>query len=280
MRQWRYFARISNPDWAGQALSALITDLYDGLDAEVAITGDRATPKIPVRLQYSMLLCTQPRIWRKFMADHLMDSGLFGRFYIVGSEQKPKRVLLPDYAENVELFEADFGGLRRDVFARLAYLVDHPLRMTVDPRAKKLLQDWEDGLPDEGSDTDLSSRMGLHAYRAAMGRAWAAKTQRLEISLEDAEAAVQLGQYQLAMREFYSPTVGDRPYDVHLNRVRDCIKTAGQLTWRELRLRVNATRFEQDFERIMDWLAANQTILITPAPKNSKVVTWIKAQED
>ena len=27
----------------------------------------------------------------KYMAAHMMDSGLFGRFYIVGSEYKPKR---------------------------------------------------------------------------------------------------------------------------------------------------------------------------------------------
>jgi hypothetical protein len=86
------FSRLASPDWTGQALSALVTDLYDTMDAEVAITGQRAAPKIPVRVQYSMLLFTQPRIWRKFMADHLMDSGLFGRFYIIGSSQKPRRV--------------------------------------------------------------------------------------------------------------------------------------------------------------------------------------------
>lgn len=90
------FARLASSDWTGQALSALVTDLYDGVDAEVAITGQREMPRKPVRLQYSMLLYTQPRIWRKFMADHLMDSGLFGRFYLVGSGQKPKRVTLPD----------------------------------------------------------------------------------------------------------------------------------------------------------------------------------------
>jgi hypothetical protein len=273
------FARIGNPDWAGQALSALITDLYDGLDAEVAITGDRATPKIPVRLQYSMLLCTQPRIWRKFMADHLMDSGLFGRFYIVGSEQKPKRVLLPDYAENVELFEADFGGLRRDVVGRLTSLVDHPLLMPVDPRAKKLLKEWEDALPDTGSETDLSSRMGLHAFRAAMARAWGAIPQRDEITLEDAEAAVQLGTYRLAMRTFYAPTVGDRPYDVHLNRVRDCIKTSGRITWKALREKVNATRFENEFAKIMEWLVSEQAIVVTPAPRKSRLVTWVEGHD-
>jgi hypothetical protein len=29
------FARLCNPDWSGQTLSALVTDLYDSLDAEV-----------------------------------------------------------------------------------------------------------------------------------------------------------------------------------------------------------------------------------------------------
>ena len=103
------FSRLCSPDWTGQALSALVTDLYDSLDTEVAITKDRATPKLPVRLQYSLLLCTQPQIWRKYMAAHMMDSGLFGRFYIIGSEFKPKKVSLPDYSD-AELFEEHFGG--------------------------------------------------------------------------------------------------------------------------------------------------------------------------
>lgn len=41
------FSRLCSPDWTGQALSALVTDLYDSLDAEVAVTKDRGTPKIP-----------------------------------------------------------------------------------------------------------------------------------------------------------------------------------------------------------------------------------------
>jgi hypothetical protein len=155
------FSRLCSPDWTGQALSALVTDLYDSLDAEVAITKDRATPKLPVRLQYSLLLCTQPQIWRKYMAAHMMDSGLFGRFYIVGSEFKPKKVSLPDYSD-AELFEEHFGALRRDVFARLNHLREHPLRMTIASAAKQRLEQWENSLPDdEDMDRDLSSRMGL-----------------------------------------------------------------------------------------------------------------------
>jgi hypothetical protein len=199
------FSRLCSPDWTGQALSALVTDLYDSLDAEVAITKDRTTPKIPAQLQYSMSLCTQPQIWRKYMAAHMMDSGLFGRLYIVGSEYKPKKVLLPDYSDS-ELFQEHFGALRRDVFARLDYLRDQPLRMTIASEAKRRLQDWENALPDdEDMDRDRSSRMGLHARCVAMARAWGAIPQRTEMTVEDADAAIQLGEYQVKMRQYTRP---------------------------------------------------------------------------
>jgi hypothetical protein len=114
-----------------------------------------------------MVLCTQPQIWRKYMAAHMMDSGLFGRFYIVGSEYKPKKVLLPDYSD-AELFQEHFGALRRDVFARLDYLRDHPLRLTITPAARQRLTEWENALPDNDElDRDLSSRMGPTSAREA-----------------------------------------------------------------------------------------------------------------
>jgi hypothetical protein len=213
------FARFGN-DWTGQALSALITDLYDGTEAEVAITKERGAPKRPIRLQYSMMLYTQPLIWRKYMAEHVMDSGLFGRFYIVGSEQKPEQVPLPDYENNPELFQDDFGDLRREMFQRLRYLSEHPAVMKIAPEARRKISEWLGGIGDQDNGIDRASRMGLHVYRAAMARAWGATKQRLEITVEDADAAILLGQYQIRMREYYAPVQGDDKKAKALNLVR------------------------------------------------------------
>ncbi|MFZ0915021.1 MAG: bifunctional DNA primase/polymerase [Candidatus Korobacteraceae bacterium] len=267
------FSRLCSPDWTGQALSALVTDLYDSLDAEVAITKDRATPKIPVQLQYSMLLCTQPQIWRKYMASHMMDSGLFGRFYIVGSEYKPTKVLLPDYS-NAELFQEHFGALRRDVFARLDYLRDHPLRMTIATAAKERLQEWENALPDdEDMDRDLSSRMGLHVWRAAMARAWGATAQRTEITVEDADAAIRLGEYQVKMRQYYAPTPGDSPKWRHLNAVKAAIEQAGQISLRDLRRTVRGDRFPEDFDWSLAYLEKRGRIVARKEGR-AQIVCW------
>jgi hypothetical protein len=269
------FSRLCNPDWAGQALSAVVTDLYDSLDAEVPITRERGTPKIPVRLQYSMVLCTQPLIWRKYMAAHMMDSGLFGRFYIVGSEFKPRKVLLPDYSD-AGIFEDHFGALRRDVFARLDYLRDHPLRMTVAPDARRRLEEWENALPDEEDmDRDLSSRMGLHVWRAAMARAWGAIPQRTEITLEDAEAVIKLGEYQIKMRQRYAPTPGDSPKWKHLNAVKAAIEQAGRITLRDLRMEVRGDRFPEDFDWSLAYLEKRGQIVSQPGKrKNQRVFAW------
>jgi hypothetical protein len=268
------FSRLCSPDWTGQALSALVTDLYDSLDAEVAITKDRTTPKIPVQLQYSMLLCTQPQIWRKYMASHMMDSGLFGRFYIVGSEYKPKKVLLPDYSD-AELFQADFGALRRDVFARLDYLRDHPLRLTIVPAARQRLTDWENALPDSDEmDRDLSSRMGLHVWRAAMARAWGAMPQRTEITVEDADAAIRLGEYQVKMRQYYAPTPGDSPKWRHLNAVKAAIEQAGQITVRDLRRKVHGGAYPEDFDWALSYMEKRRQITLRKDGKRV-AVCWV-----
>jgi hypothetical protein len=270
------FSRLCSPDWTGQALSALVTDLYDSLDAEVAITKDREAPKIPLQLQYSMLLCTQPQIWRTYMAAHMMDSGLFGRFYIVGSEYKPKKVLLPDYSD-AELFQEDFGALRRDVFARLDYLQDHPLRLTIAADARRRLEEWENALPeDEDMDRDLTSRMGLHVWRAAMARAWGAMPQRLEINLEDADAAILLGDYQVKMRQHYAPTPGDSPKWRHLNAVKAAIEQAGQITLRDLRRKVCGDRFPEDFDWALAYLEKRGQIKILPGKRrDQQVLCWV-----
>lgn len=268
------FSRLCSPDWTGQALSALVTDLYDSLDAEVAVTKDRSTPRIPVQLQYSMLLCTQPQIWRKYMADHMMDSGLFGRFYIVGSEYKPTKVLLPDYSD-AELFQEHFGALRRDVFSRLEYLRDHPLRMTIAPEAKERLQEWENALPDdEDMERDLSSRMGLHVWRAAMARAWGAIPQRTEITIEDADAAIKLGEYQVRMRQYYAPTPGDSPRWRHLNAVKAAVEQAGQISVRDLRRGVHGERFPEDFDWALEYLERRGQIVMRKEGR-SPLVCWV-----
>jgi hypothetical protein len=268
------FARMCSPDWTGQALSALVTDLYDSLDAEVAVTKERAAPKIPVQLQYSMLLCTQPQIWKKHMADHMMDSGLFGRFYIVGSEYRPEKVLLPDYTDP-ELFQDHFGGLRRDVFSRLDYLRDNPLRVTIAPGAKRRLLEWENALPeDEDMDRDLHSRMGLHVWRAAMARAWGSIPQRTEITVEDADAAIELGEYQVKMRQYYAPTTGDSPRWKHLNAVKAAIELAGQISVRDLRRRVRGERFPEDFDWALTYLEKRGQILVKKEGR-SHIVCWI-----
>jgi hypothetical protein len=270
------FARFGN-EWGGQALSALITDLYDGTEVEVAVTSDRGAAKIPVRVQYSMMLYTQPLIWRKYMAEHVMDSGLFGRFYIVGSEQKPTQVPLPDYEKDTELFQKHFGEIRREMFARVEYLSDHPLQMIISSEAKCKIHDWLGTIGDQDDGIDRASRMGLHVYRAAMARAWGARKQRLEISAEDAEAAILLGEYQIRQREYYAPVVGDDGKARALNLVRQTIRNAGQITLRDLRRKVSSDRFSERFEWAMEWMTKRREIVIEKHGK-SQLIIWAKEE--
>jgi hypothetical protein len=175
------------------------------------------------------------------------------------------------------LFQEHFGALRRDVFARLDYLRDHPLRMTIATEAKRRLQEWENALPDdEDMDRDISSRMGLHVWRAATARAWGAIPQRTEITVEDADAAIRLGEYQVKMRQYYAPTPGDSPKWRHLNAVKAAVEQAGQISVRDLRRSVRGDRFPEDFDWALAYLEKRgQTALIPGKRKDQRIVAWV-----
>ncbi len=266
-------SRFSN-EWVGQALSALVTDLYDGDEAEVAVTSERGSTKQAVRLQYSMMLYTQPGTWRKSMAETVTDSGLFGRFYIIGSEQRPVQVPLADYPQNPTLFQEHFGDLRRDVFARIHSLANNEMRMQMSTEAKKKISDWLHTIPTEVDHVDRVSRMGLHVYRCAMARAWGAKKQRTEITGEDADAAIALGRYQIAMREYYSPIGGDDRRSKALNLVRHTIRTMGRINQSALYKQVHAERFTEQFLWAVEWLEKHGEIWVQ---KKGRVITisWV-----
>jgi hypothetical protein len=180
---------------------------------------------------------------------------------------------LPDYENDTELFEADFGQLRREVFSRLQFLTDSSLRMTVDPEAKRRIEQWESALPDV-ENVDLQSRMGVHVWRAAMARAWGATKQRNQITVQDAEAALALGEYQRRMREHYAPSAGDSVRDKHISRVENAIRQAGQISMRDLRRLVNADRFRDDFDRAIEWLTKRGRIATTEVGRQ-RMIAWI-----
>jgi hypothetical protein len=272
-------ARFGN-DWTGKSLSTALTDLYDGGSAEVPITSNRGAPKIKVKLQYSMLLCTQPHIWRKCVAESLVDSGLFGRFYIVGSERAVRQEQLPDYAFP-QIFELDFGALRREVFARITYLADHPLLMTVSEDAKRRLNEWD---KEQAALSPLDhidrSRLGLHVWRAAMARAWGALPQRTEITLEDADGAIRLGEYQVKMRQYYAPPGGDDRDATAINTVRQAIRVSGRLSLYELKRRVHADRMGRRFNTSMEYLQRQGEITLLPRMPKGQTVAWVTQPEE
>ena len=110
--------------------------------------------------------------------------------------------------------------------------------------------------------------------RAAMARAWGAIPQRTEITIEDADAAIQLGEYQVKMRQYYAPTPGDSPRWKHLNAVKAAIELAGQIKVRDLRREVRGDRFPEDFDWALKYLESRGTIA-TRKSGRSEMACWI-----
>ena len=270
-------SRFGN-DWTGQALAAAIVDLYDGDEAEVSVTSERASVKKPVRVQYSMMLFTQPGTWRKYMAETVTESGLFGRFYIVGSEQQPAHVPLPDYLHNPALFQEHFGELRGEMFRRIHALANTELVMTVAPEARKKIAEWLGSIATGQDAVDRTSRMALHVFRACLARTWAARPQRTVITAEDADAGILLGEYQIKMREFYWPVGGDDRRSVALNRVRSAVRTKGRITLRDLKRQLRAENFSEQFEWSLHWLQEHDEIVLIKEGRQKITVAWVNPE--
>ena len=116
-------------------------------------------------------------------------------------------------------------------------------------------------------------------WRAAMARAWGAIPQRIEITLEDANAAILLGEYQVRMRQYYAPTPGDSPKWRHLNAVRAAIEQAGQISIRDLRRGVRGDRFPEDFDWSVGYLEKRGLITRLSGARNQIVLGWVLDQD-
>ena len=113
-----------------------------------------------------------------------------------------------------------------------------------------------------------------------MARAWGAMPQRTEITVEDADAAIQLGDYQVKMRQHYAPTPGDSPRWRHFNAVKAAIEQAGQITVRELRRKVRGDHFPEDFDMALAYLEKRGQITEIAGKRNSRTIAWVRSVPD
>lgn len=98
----------------------------------------------------------------------------------------------------------------------------------------------------------------------------------MQITLEDADAAIQLGEYQVKMRQYYSAIPGDSPRALHLNAVTMAVEQAGQVSLRDLKRQVRADRWPEDFEWAIDRLQKRGEIVVRELPKKQRMIYWVK----
>ncbi len=193
---------------SGGALLAAIRSLYDSEVITATGTGERDSCQI--RAKVSILGGTTPDLWRgMFAGSNAPGSGLFGRLNLIFVE---------DSNPVSSLIEPDFTSFREEFFRFLRRREKSLMTLSVDPEASRSLADWFADLRSRALGEE-SDRLNVLAWRNALHLAWLRESPT--VTVDHITDAIRLSEYQLVVRRFTKPLVGDSS----VAKAEDAIRT-------------------------------------------------------
>jgi hypothetical protein len=188
------FANFQNES-TGAGLESVLCELYDRETFATTATKDRA-PEYGT-LMYSILGGITPENWDSvFSKVASAGSGFLSRLNIIGTEEA-RRVQ--------DLDIPDFTELRNKFFPLIKDLAKNPRVLSPSADARQLVTRWFDSLAlPEGVQR---SRLNVLAWRTSLHLAWLHGHDHIEAV--DAEGGTRVADYQVKMREYYSPAEGE-----------------------------------------------------------------------
>ena len=221
------FANFANES-TGAGLESVLCELYDRCSFSSTATKDRAPAS--GQLMFGLLGGITKEGWDGvFGAVESTESGFLSRVNIIGTEESRT-------VAGLEI--PDFEPLRRRFFPLITDLIDHPRRLRPAPAAMQLVHEWFSGL--ELAEGISRARLNIHAWRSALHRAWLRGHD--SILEDDADAGIQLAEYQGKMREWYAPPEGRTLAAQTEARIRKFVRGVGKCTVRELMTGTNYGR--------------------------------------
>lgn len=195
---------------------------------------------------FSMLCGVTEQDWFDLLSrGNAVGSGLLSRFNLIGTEG--------EYENVSRLRPPDLTKLRETFLSRVLQLEDAHVHITPSEAADRIISEWAGNLP-EGSE-----RMNIHAWRSALLIAWLRHEEI--ISAKTAEAAVSLGEYQIASHDYYRTTSADNAVAKVQAKIQRTLQMKGPLIRRDLQRYTNASRDGTElWTRALDGLLRDKAI--------------------
>lgn len=223
------FANFAN-EATGAGLESVLCELFDRETFSTTVTKDRGPQSGEVLL--SLLGGITPEGWESvFSQVQSTESGFMSRVNIIASEEN-RRV--------ADLGRPDFEALRRRLFPMIQDLAERPRQLSPSADSRALMNEWFSNLDTRLPEGVSKSRLNIHAWRAALHRAWLLGHKF--ILPDDTDAGIQLAEYQADMREWYMPSEGETKQARWEAKLRKAMRGSRRITLRELRRKTNANR--------------------------------------
>ncbi|MGH9543671.1 MAG: DUF3987 domain-containing protein [Terriglobales bacterium] len=220
---------------SGTDLEAVLCALWDGTRFHGKAKGEREA--VYGQVQLSLLGGITPDDWFALLGQgDVVGSGFYSRLNIVGTGG--------EYAV-VKLKQIDSHVLQESLLPRLESLANAPCQMAFDAGADDLLDAWIKELPSG------SERLNIYVMRTALLLAWLKGLD--SVTTEVMEGALQLGDHQLRVRQFYHVKVVENQEAALEAKIKKYVGTKGASTKRDVARgvhyeRCGVTRFEKAWQ--------------------------------
>lgn len=200
-----------------------------------------------------------------------VESGFMSRLNIIATEESRTVATLR---------VPDFEPLRRRFFPLIQDLENNPRDIEPSPGAVALVERWFSNLvlPEGVS----RARLNIHAWRCALHLAWLHGHQF--ITEQDADAGIQLANYQTQMREWYAPPEGETRGARCQAAIRKVMRGVVKISMRELMQKTHYKRVGVgDWQKALKLLVDAGEVRIAEEPglrgQTRKTVILLKTKQ-
>lgn len=221
----------SGIEGSGKSLMGVNRQLYDREEFSTTTTGKRDA--IAGKAQNSILAATTPELWSDmFAGKQVRGSGLFQRFNLLASPEGRRKGSLR--RPNLEAFKTDF-------VSRVLLLEKQPRKLEIEDAAIEAMDQWFTQEKFNELDGEVRGRLNVLGWRNALHIAWQRDSGSITVShMLD---AIELSDYQLAMRLRHTPAEGENQDALVENKIQVYVKANKWVNRRDAVRQLNLNRY-------------------------------------
>ncbi|HUD11804.1 MAG TPA: bifunctional DNA primase/polymerase [Candidatus Saccharimonadia bacterium] len=275
----------------GTKMMTNLLDLYDYTTLQVGQTKTRPGFKGDVYL--SILTGATKDIWEEAFVGAKSDgNGLYNRFTLVASENTLTKA---------ELLTPDTKAIATTLRKKFEELSKRSVIVQLDADAKAMLAEWYGDPAISDLHENVKGRIQVLTIKNCMHMVWLADdsvvdeyddtqytgdplVKKLTVTKSVMARAIELSNYQIAIRQRYAPLEGNNVKALMENKIRRHMKSVGSTTKRILEKKINARRdgliiFKQALAVLVDDGYIRMRVVRKDSHNESTEITWVGGVE-